>query len=503
MAVVSCVLNGKITGSFKAGSYTARVYYRVIVNSRNDGPQIVCSAAGLPALYSTYAYGNESNAAMLLREYEPMRIGDVATMTWEVAAVYSTPAIKEGSDGGKGGGTGKENPGQFQNPLLELPTAKFHSSSKEVLIHQIYDGRTNSWKPCTASTGEVFDPPPKKQQGIGTLTITRNEDIGTNHPAIALKYQNAVNADVFFGMKPGTWRIKEISPETHNRQIPGGSIYRFLRTAYVFEGDADGWDLSLLDYGTFYWKVDPRGTNFPLVDTKFKTADRHPCSRALDGNGGALPPRLPFTTAGSVLTVPATDPSIPYISGTKVYVDAANFNGVAGKLPAPLQKNVIYYVYAVAGTSFKLAKTANANALIISDADYLGNGMVSFTTDAPHGFVGGETVLVEDVVDSYLADAWNDEFVVLNGLNGSILTATQFSANIPNFDPFDSPFLQGVGEPPLVYQSDGFIARPISLTAAGTGLNFIWSPGTFFQVRPYSRIPFAPLGLPASFAGCQ
>jgi hypothetical protein len=39
----------------------------------------------------------------------------------------------------------------------------------------------------------------------------------------------------------------------------------------------------------------------------------------------------------------------------------------------------------------------------------------------------------------------------------------------------------------------------IAITSVGTGWHYIYSPGVFFQIQPYNRLPFGVLGLPQNF----
>ena len=412
------------SGSFELGKYVVRVPYRVVVDSVNDGPQTVASAAGLPILYSTYSYGSESNSEMLARRYEPEPIGSSKTLLWRVNVVYETPSQKEGrgGPGGRdaGGGTGRVTPGEFLNPLLELPSVKFHSSGREALITRIYDNITGTFKPCTASNGEVFDPPPKFIETYGTLEISRNEPISSPQPGTALGYGNAVNSDYFWGIAPGYWRAKEIVPERQDRQLPSSPFkFAFLRVAYAFEYNPQGWDIPLLDYGSYYWARPENSSaavpgNLPAVRRDIMTREGTKTSAPLNGNGMPLPDRVPYTptAASDVINIAATTPPQRFSVGDIVQFSAIPLTGSPPSsvvAPAPLSFNRVYYVV-------ENIVTAGAQALKVS--------------------------------------------------------AT-------------------------------FGGAAITLTDTGTGWQYIYSPGVFFTIRPYNRLPYAALNLPQSFALVQ
>src|SRR6185369_10303432 len=196
-------LPGSPRGAIELGQ---RKYYRdfqVKCSSMSDGPLVAYGALvalGID-LYSPYSAGNDSDPEALLRSITPERIKP-GFATWKLTLEYSTAPQKDGGSGaggtsggagGAGGGTGRETPGEFTNPLLELPAVKFSDATREVLLTQIFDINTGVFKPCTASNGEVFDPPPKVLEGYDTLTITRNEPLAAPHPAIGLMFKNAVN----------------------------------------------------------------------------------------------------------------------------------------------------------------------------------------------------------------------------------------------------------------------------------------------------------------------
>jgi hypothetical protein len=425
----SAQLMGPPEGSFELGKYTVRVPYRVLVTDRNDGPLIVLGASGLPALYSEYSFGNESNADMLLRRYEPKHISTPGALAWRVDCVYETPQQKEEKSGAgtssrnSGGGTGRERAGQFENPLLEWPIVKTHSAGREALITRIYDNITNSFKPCTASNGEVFDPPPKYLQTFFTLEITRNEPITAAHLSIEATYTNAVNSDVFWGIAAGYWRIKEITCERQDRQLPNTPFkFAFLRVTYTIEFNPETWDLFLLDHGTYYWKrpandnngLPTAGGNQPAEKKTIQTADGHPTSAPLNGRGQPLPDRRPYTPRQT------TDPSFSIAKMTPTYAftdgDLVMFSGL------PRQDET--------------------------------------TVTAPSGISYNTAYYVRDVVTA--ADG-SQTFNVATTASGT----------------------------------------RISLADTGTGHQYIYVPGVFFTIRPYSRVAFSGLGLPQSFALVQ
>lgn len=483
--------------SFELGRFTATVYYRVLTTDRADGPIGVCQAVGLPALFDPYVWGNDSDPYMLLREYDPQLLVDAATCTWKVGCKYSTPERKPGRDG-TGGGTGKETPGEYQNPLLELPTAKFSSTGKEALLQQVYDPITGSLMPATASNGQVYDPPPKTQEHWGVLTIIRNEPVTANHPYLSWLYTDAVNSDTFWGLPPGSWKCKEINAENQNRQLPNGVTVSFLRVTYTFELNPNGWDIFIVDSGTYYLQPDPRGPNWPMQAIDFKTNTGQVTEGPLNGRGGALQDKLPFTviTSGPQLGYIQLAPSRPpttYANGDQVQV-----SNIGGALPAPLQPNSTYWVCNTqpGGTVFQLA-ASNPNIKILGITNFA-DIPVQVICSQPHGLTTGQLVVINGAHAVNLAD----DFYTINGpWIVSVINPTDFNVIAPVFGA-GGPKLQGTGDPDGDYFSGGLVAIPLTLLG-GTPTSYIWAPPVYNRIRNFQRLAYGPLSLPNSFAECQ
>lgn len=398
---MSAISIGELPGSPKASFELGRRKYtrefQVLCSSMEDGPLIASAALAEQGiiLFTPYDTGTEHDTEALLRTVTPERIRP-GFAAWKFTCEYSTPELKERTGShDNGGGSGRENPGEFTNPLLELPTVKVSIESREVLLTQIFDTAVGTLKPCTASNGEVFDPPPKVLERYMVLTISRNERLTANHPAIGLMYQDAVNSDTFWRLPPGVWKVRSIVAERQQRQLPGGGQFAYLRCEYSFEGKAlkivnlanlslppantivSSWDIQLLDYGSYYYITPPPSATSSLgaggfvapngnspVRMPFRTRDGHPTSGMLDGQGGALPDRVTFTVSGSTLTVPNS--SYPFKNGLQVQLWS-----IGGDLPDPLQPNGAYYVVNSSGpryVSFQLSETQGGDAIELTDA---------------------------------------------------------------------------------------------------------------------------------------
>ncbi len=337
-------------GGIELGRMIFRRYFQVECSSVNDGPITAVNAPGIPPLYSTYAFGTEAWLTARLRRYEPRRKMP-GSRFWRVGCVYETPERKplERDGSHAGGGTGQETPGEHTNPLLEIPTIKAHFTEHEEIVQQVYDVSSGLVVAPRSTAGEAFDPPPKRQARYCVLEISRNEDINTPVLQRAQQFQNATNADYFWGFVPGSWRCANINPERATRQLPDGTTFVYLRVTYTLEL-RDTWDDNLLDYGNVYdetltrYGISPGNANQrgqPRLQN-FKGIDAIPRTGLLDGAGNPLPDRAPFTSNGSQFTVTAAraDQFCFFRDGLCVWLQSLG----SGNLPRGFLPNTNYYV---------------------------------------------------------------------------------------------------------------------------------------------------------------
>jgi len=274
---------------FDYGEHELVIKFRVFANSVFVGPIEVVTCPGLPIQGDLYAYGAEFHPTARCRTVVPERQYPNSTV-WIVTATYRTPELKGGGGSGgdgadradSGGGSGEEQDGQFENPMLEIPEMEWGDETIQIPITQVYDTSTASIIPCKASNGEIFVPAPVKEENRMTLTITRNEHILSAHPATGLQYQQTVNSDVFWGSPAGTVKCQSI---TFNRQAKQLALYTipYLRVKYVFKFLSD-WDKLILDSGSFY--KESVGTAERKI--RFKGDDGQPIQGLLDGTGHKL-----------------------------------------------------------------------------------------------------------------------------------------------------------------------------------------------------------------------
>jgi len=288
--------------SFELGIQTIICKYLVVTDSVEDGPITVVLAPGLPILFQPYQFGSEYHPYCRCRSVVPERVKD-GSPAWDVTCTFTTPQIKggahgdggnsdSGSDGGAdkgsdGGGTKEETDGQFENPLLEIPEVETHFETSQIPIMGVYDTSQNPavFKPAQASTGEIFVPPPHMENASLILTITRNEALSAAHPQLAATYMNTCNSDTFWGCSAGQVKCQNITVQRQVKQLPGGTIFPYLRVTYIFK-IKDTWDLKILDSGSWYWFQ--KSQSEPKVKQRFLSEDKQPIQGLLDGNGNKL-----------------------------------------------------------------------------------------------------------------------------------------------------------------------------------------------------------------------
>lgn len=144
----------------------------------------------------------------------------------------------------------------------------------------------NAVMPAQSSAGEVFVPSPHMDQSRLVLTITRNEDILSPHPALALAFIDKCNSDNFWGASPYQVRCVAITAQRQEKQLPQGVVYPFIRATYTFKF-MPTWNIQLLDKG-HYWRE--LVTNNPLTYKRkpFQDTQGNQIEGLLDGNGGKL-----------------------------------------------------------------------------------------------------------------------------------------------------------------------------------------------------------------------
>jgi hypothetical protein len=203
-------------------------------------------------------------------------IKPLAPWYFEVTITYVIPGGSQGED----------------NPLNIPPDRRWGFVECTEPIDEDLDG-----KPIVNSAGDTFDPPPTDDFYDPLYTITRNE--AAFGPAVALMYNDAINADPFMGAPAGSAWLRVESEEVQTKKLV------YWRTIYsvqfrVNERDKAGWKLRMLNQG--YNSKFQTGSNDtevrPVMDKKTNTPISHPV--LLDAKGQRI---LPEQLAGGTKAV--------------------------------------------------------------------------------------------------------------------------------------------------------------------------------------------------------
>jgi hypothetical protein len=266
MAIVSVreIWNGRMAQRDMGNVREYRRTFQIETNNMNDGPFVVGNnnISGLPGIFTPYVdtLGNTDPGA-ILQVYRPRQTAD--PFTWEIECEYSSSLTRYESPVNRqvSGRTGKaENAAQGseqQNPLLQPPVIHITNAryQRELDITQATPFPFNTFPSGTLirnSVGDAHDPPPIADYSREVITYERNE---ASFPLNALsKYQDALNADFFWGNVPYTAKMN-VGCQTGFQQG-----FLFWRVTYTIEMRYDvgvgnaagltiGWLSQLLDRG--------------------------------------------------------------------------------------------------------------------------------------------------------------------------------------------------------------------------------------------------------------
>lgn len=225
----------KVTGNWEglgadAGADGAEVpQYFDVTFDNNDPPEqrplLAWSATdgttSVPALYSPHPY----NSRLFVRR---KNVDPVGPFHFRVNVYYSTRPVTPAGD---------EQFDPFSDPLEQPWEVEWDSvETNEPVDRDIHD------RPILNSVGESYDPAIMRPVRDRLLTIRRNE--GNFNYLQADDYENALNADTFYGFAPGIVRCIKYSGR---RAFTGVMFY--WQVTYAFQMRRDGWLRRILDQG--------------------------------------------------------------------------------------------------------------------------------------------------------------------------------------------------------------------------------------------------------------
>lgn len=201
MAVTSATLLSTEQGSWEGeqGAGNVRSYrtqWLVVCDDKLDGPSVVLSYGGLPALYSAYVAGNDSDPQALLTKKTPtLKSRSNAGNAWIVSCEYSTAADQNQSN---------LSP-EDRPPALSGSFVQFMRP-----LDIDIDGR-----PLQNTVGEPFDPTIEVEDSRPVLAITKLFTFVGFDYVFLCSYRDCVNSDTFtirgLAFPPDSCKLQSLS----------------------------------------------------------------------------------------------------------------------------------------------------------------------------------------------------------------------------------------------------------------------------------------------------
>lgn len=212
------------------GHRTYKVVFLVASNDKKDGPVTILSTAGLPAIGSTWAYGNDVDPYA----YATPEVNVKPTLTneqscqWEVEYTFTTRPIE------------RCQTGSIEDPLLEPD--KISGSFVNYVREATMDRFGNRLK--TSSHEQLRGSQVEFDHHKAQVTITQN--VASLGLATLTSMMNTVNATPLWGLPPRRIKLSGVNWSQLFQGICG--IY-YSRTL-SFDIDFRGFDRVVLDEGT-------------------------------------------------------------------------------------------------------------------------------------------------------------------------------------------------------------------------------------------------------------
>lgn len=241
------------------GDYEFQRIFHVLTDDINIGPYAVLNATdahgnSIPLDFDDYHAGQDALTFARVKTKVAVREPQ-NPMLWYVTVTYST--AKDQQD--------RSNP-----PDVRPTEVSFSLQRQTKVVHK--DQNNNA---IASSAGERFNPLPEIDDSRLVMTISKNQ--ASFNTAVAMDCQDSVNSDQFQGFEAGKVKLAGISAKS----VFEGSIF-YWRVDFEFHISRDGWDLEILDEGTYFLSGGQR--------KRFKDLEGHFTTGLLDGSGGQSNP---------------------------------------------------------------------------------------------------------------------------------------------------------------------------------------------------------------------
>ena len=239
--------------------------FRVICDSRNDGPRTAREASGIPSIGNTYSRGNESDSGAFVQSVKARCESAGANpdhSQWVVTVAY-----------------GPYNSNVFpSNPVSWPVLVSFGSQKFERVVVRDVNG-----DPIRNSAKDPYSEPVTVDDSRPILTVVRNELVSSYDDTVAGQYRDKVNLNAWNNCAVKTVKCSSIT--TSQQQYDSVNDMWYFQVTYVFEYNPDGWKKKLLDQG--FAELD--GSS-PPKQKLIKGPDGQPLNEPclLDGSGAKL-----------------------------------------------------------------------------------------------------------------------------------------------------------------------------------------------------------------------
>jgi hypothetical protein len=280
------------TGNTSVGQGSKTTFQRkflVETSTVYDGPVVAMYAAGVPADWSYYLFGNEYHLYCRLRSKSAQRKGP-NSLFWVVTCNYETEDEEEEED--------------QDDPTAEKAKLSFDYETTQELVEATFQTSADPVDGVRNSAGELFKQQPTHEVDNIVINITRNENINTDVGTLANTFNNSINSGAWGGFAAHTLRLRMRAERAFREIGESKTQVPYLIVSYSIKHREQTWDLVLLDHGSYYLDASQNKINF-------KTENGENYLGLLDGSGDqtAVPTFLPAKqiykeTDFSVLTLP-------------------------------------------------------------------------------------------------------------------------------------------------------------------------------------------------------
>ncbi len=228
MSVLSCEAIKAKGSEDEQGQRVWTVWYRVICDSRYDGPWVAASAA--PGRYGAYSFGTEQDLGAFRTGIDAELVEDKESgRVYLVTCTFSSKPTAKPQDANR-----------EVDPILLPPEISGDFVTGQVPLERDKDGTAVS-----NTAGDAFEGLTKPQSSP-TLVIAKN--FNSVNLAQLADFMDAVNTRAFFGLGARCWRLARAPWQQQFR----GSGTPYYRITFEFHANYETWDEKPRNRGWYY-----------------------------------------------------------------------------------------------------------------------------------------------------------------------------------------------------------------------------------------------------------